>query len=276
MNRKFNNLWEVSILKRYFYLAVILMIFASVNLFGQDTNTQEEKKENKAWAYMKGRSLFGLNFGPTLYAGVFDSIIGSTIIPLDDMLTEGGADITGKDMKRKHWAFGLGFSYDFAPLDFMSVGLDIGFAVGEFEVALNKVKYSTIPWSLNVKFFFYKKAPFGFFLSPRLGGTAFSVTGSWADAEVSQKVGGETRFRSHGGFYMSLELGWRIQLFPKRGADWPVQVGIDVSLFDIGYYVAPWSSTIFNNNLFSEMNSYKKLFNIRALILPRFGITLRF
>ena len=263
-------------MKRYFYLIAILMLFASVNLFGQNTNTQEEKKENKAWNYMKGRSLFGLNFGPTLYAGAFDRIIGSTIIPLDEMLTTGGADITGRDMRRKHWAFGLGFSYDFAPLDFMSVGLDIGFAVGKFEVASSKVNFYTIPWSLNVKFFFFKKAPFGFFLSPRFGGTAFKATGSWADAEVSEKANGETVFRSQGGFYMSLELGWRIQLFPKRGADWPVQVGIDVSLFDIGYYVAPWSSSIFNNNMFDEINSYKYLFNIRALILPRLAITLRF
>ena len=263
-------------MKRYFYLAAILILFCSVNLFGQDTNTQEEKKENKAWAYMKGRSLFGLNFGPTLYAGVFDRVIGSTLIPLDDMLTSGGANLTEKDMNRKHWAFGLGFSYDFSPLNFMSVGLDIGFAVGEIQIAGSKVNYSTIPWSLNVKFFFFKKAPFGFFLSPKFGGTAIRVNASWADTEVSQKVSGETRFRSDGGFYMSLELGWRIQLFPKRGANWPVQVGIDISLFDIGYYVAPWGPTIFNNNSFTELSGYQKFLNIRALILPRLGITLRF
>lgn len=263
-------------MKRYFYLAAILILFCSVNLFGQDTNTQEEKKENKAWAYMKGRSLFGINFGPTLYAGVFDRVIGSTLIPLDDMLTSGGANLTEKDMNRKHWAFGLGFSYDFSPLNFMSVGLDIGFAVGEIQIAGSKVNYSTIPWSLNVKFFFFKKAPFGFFLSPKFGGTAIRVNASWADTEVSQKVSGETRFRSDGGFYMSLELGWRIQLFPKRGANWPVQVGIDISLFDIGYYVAPWSPTIFNNNSFTELSGYQKFLNIRALILPRLGITLRF
>lgn len=263
-------------MKRYFYLAAILILFCSVNLFGQDTNTQEEKKENKAWAYMKGRSLFGINFGPTLYAGVFDRVIGSTLIPLDDMLTSGGANLTEKDMNRKHWAFGLGFSYDFSPLNFMSVGLDIGFAVGEIQIAGSKVNYSTIPWSLNVKFFFFKKAPFGFFLSPKFGGTAIRVNASWADTEVSQKVSGETRFRSDGGFYMSLELGWRIQLFPKRGANWPVQVGIDISLFDIGYYVAPWGPTIFNNNSFTELSGYQKFLNIRALILPRLGITLRF
>ena len=261
-------------MRRYFYLTAVLILLCSVNLFGQNTNTGEEKKENKS--YRKGRSLFGINFGPTLYAGVFDRVIGSTLIPLDDMLTSSGVNLTGKDMNRKHWAFGLGFSYDFAPVNFMSVGLDIGFAVGQIQIAGSKVNYSTIPWSLNVKFFFFQKAPFGFFLSPRIGGTAINVTASWADTEISQKVNGETRFRSDGGFYLSLELGWRIQLFPKRGADWPVQVGIDISLFDIGYYVAPWSSTIFNNSLFTEISGYQKFFNIRALILPRLGITLRF
>ena len=146
----------------------------------------------------------------------------------------------------------------------------------KFKSLAVKVNYSTIPWSLNVKFFFFKKAPFGFFLSPKFGGTAIRVNASWADTEVSQKVSGETRFRSDGGFYMSLELGWRIQLFPKRGANWPVQVGIDISLFDIGYYVAPWGPTIFNNNSFTELSGYQKFLNIRALILPRLGITLRF
>lgn len=264
-------------MKRYFYLIAVLILLCSVNLFGQNTNTREEKTENKAWDYMKGRSLFGLNFGPTLWMGIFDRLAGSDVFPLENMLIKGDADLTGKDIKKKHWAFGLGFSYDFAPLDFMSVGLDIGFAVGQLSVADNKVSLYTIPWSLNVKFFVFKKAPFGFFLSPRFGGTAFKASGSGVEVLAN----GTAELRSHGGFYLSLELGWRIQLFPKRSANWPVQVGIDISLFDIGYYVAPWGNPLSKISYFETEEDLKKLKihtlrNIRMLALPRLGITIRF
>lgn len=259
-------------MKRYFYLIAVLILLCSVNLFGQNTNTREEKTENKAWDYMKGRSLFGLNFGPTLWMGIFDRLAGSDVFPLEDMLIKGDADLTGKDIKKKHWAFGLGFSYDFAPLDFMSVGLDIGFAVGQLSVADNKVSLYTIPWSLNVKFFVFKKAPFGFFLSPRIGGTAVSMKSYGPNIAAN----GFNGFYSKGGFYLSFELGWRIQLFPKRGADWPVQVGIDISLFDIGYYVAPWTSAMTSTQEFASLKQFEKSLNMRLLLLPRLGITLRF
>ncbi len=270
-------------MKRYFYfekiakiflLSLSLALFCSFNLFGQNIG---EKTGNKAWDYMHGRSLFGINFGPTLWAGVIDQIAGSDLFPLENMLTTGGADLTGKDMKKKHYAFGLGFSYDFAPLNFMSIGLDIGFSVGQMQVADNKVSFHTVPWSLNVKFFVFKKAPFGFFLSPRFGGTAFKASGTGIEILAN----GTTELRSHGGFYLSLELGWRIQLFPKRGADWPVQAGIDISLFDVGYYAAPWANPLSKITQFETEEELKKfkihtIRNIRMLLLPRLGITIRF
>lgn len=250
-------------------LIIALMMIASLSggLFAQNIG---EKTGNAFWDYMHGRSLFGINFGPTLYAGIFDNLV--QFVSVDKMVTQGGGDTTGTDLSLKHYAFGLGFSYDFAPLDFMTVGLDIGFSVGELKSGENRISFSTVPWSLNVKFFFWKNAPFGFFLSPRIGGTALRVNGYGQNIVAN----GITSLYSHGGFYLSLELGWRIQLFPKTGANWPVQVGIDVSLFDLGYYVAPWASPIFDVPQFSGFLGYKVFSNIRALILPRIGITLRF
>ncbi|AFR70953.1 hypothetical protein B2904_orf1618 [Brachyspira pilosicoli B2904] len=250
-------------------LIIALMMIASLSggLFAQNIG---EKTGNAFWDYMHGRSLFGINFGPTLYAGIFDNLV--QFVSVDKMVTQGGGDTTGTDLSLKHYAFGLGFSYDFAPLDFMTVGLDIGFSVGELKSGENRISFSTVPWSLNVKFFFWKNAPFGFFLSPRIGGTALRVNGYGQNIVAN----GITSLYSHGGFYLSLELGWRIQLFPKTGANWPVQVGIDISLFDFGYYVAPWASPIFDVPQFSGFLGYKVFSNIRALILPRIGITLRF
>lgn len=250
-------------------LIIALMMIASLSggLFAQNIG---EKTGNAFWDYMYGRSLFGINFGPTLYAGIFDNLV--QFVSVDKMVTQGGGDTTGTDLSLKHYAFGLGFSYDFAPLDFMTVGLDIGFSVGELKSGENRISFSTVPWSLNVKFFFWKNAPFGFFLSPRIGGTALRVNGYGQNIVAN----GITSLYSHGGLYLSLELGWRIQLFPKMGANWPVQVGLDISLFDLGYYVAPWASPIFTVPQFASITQYKTYANIRALILPRIGITLRF
>lgn len=248
-------------------IGFMMILSLSGGLFAQNIG---EKTGNAFLDYMHGRSLFGINFGPTLYAGLFD--IGVRFLNIDKMVTSGGGDTSGTDLRSKHYAFGLGFSYDFAPVNFMTVGLDIGFSVGEIKAGEDKITFSTIPWSLNVKFFFWKNAPFGFFLSPRIGGTALRANGYGPNIEAN----GITSLYSHGGFYLSLELGWRIQLFPKTGANWPVQVGIDISLFDLGYYVAPWASPIFDIPQFSSLSGYRIFANIRALILPRIGITLRF
>ncbi|WP_157150741.1 hypothetical protein [Brachyspira sp. SAP_772] len=252
---------------------VIIFLSLSITSFAQNIG---EKTGNAFLDYMHGRSLFGINFGPTLYAGIFDNLIN--VLNIDQIVTAGGGDTTGQDLRTKHYAFGLGFSYDFAPLDFMTVGLDIGFSVGEISGGGNKITFSTIPWSLNVKFFFWKNAPFGFFLSPRFGGTALRANGYGPNIDAN----GVTSLYSNGGFYLSLELGWRIQLFPKMGADWPVQIGLDISLFDLGYYVVPWASSIFNVPYFSSTEPFASLArnsifaNVRLLVLPRIGITLRF
>ncbi|CRF32805.1 hypothetical protein BRSU_1035 [Brachyspira suanatina] len=256
-------------MKKVIFLVMLIFTISTTSLFSQNIG---EPTGNAFLDYMHGRSLFGINFGPTLYAGLFDIGIGilePTFQEAINNMTQGQAN-NYINTKLKHYAFGLGFSYDFAPLDFITVGLDIGFAVGEIKMDKYNVAFSTVPWSLNVKFFFWRNAPFGFFLSPRFGGTALSISGSALEA------GGLSDIYSHGGFYLSLELGWRIQLFPKTGANWPVQVGIDISLFDIGYYVAPWTSPLFAVSHLNSFKQYEPFANIRALLLPRIGITLRF
>ena len=256
-------------MKKLILSVMLIFTLSTASLFSQNIG---EPTGNAFLDYMHGRSLFGINFGPTLYAGLFDIGIGI----MEPMFQDFVKDLSGGNIgfyvhtKLKHYAFGLGFSYDFAPVDFMTVGLDIGFSVGEVKMDKYNVSFSTVPWSLNVKFFFWRNAPFGFFLSPRFGGTALSISGS------ALKEGGISDIYSHGGFYMSLELGWRIQLFPKTGANWPVQVGIDISLFDIGYYVAPWTSPLFAVSHLNSFKQYESFANIRALLLPRIGITLRF
>ena len=256
-------------MKKIILSVMLIFSLSTASLFSQNIG---EPTGNAFLDYMHGRSLFGINFGPTLYAGTFDIAVGLMDGMFQDLInnfigSDSGIPI---DTKLHHYAFGLGFSYDFAPFNFMTLGFDIGFSVGELKMDKYNVSFSTVPWSLNVKFFFWGNAPFGFFLSPRFGGTALSVSGSALEA------GGIPDIYSHGGFYMSLELGWRIQLFPKTGANWPVQVGIDISLFDVGYYVAPWTSSLFQISYLESFKQFEPFANVRALFLPRIGITLRF
>lgn len=250
---------------KLFIISITLIFVCANNIFAQniEEKKEEEKKENKAWDSVKGRSLLGINFAPTLYAGIFNLMVDTVKLSVETF---------GTTANLKNYAFGLGFSYDFAPLNFMSVGLDIGFSIGEIKSGEDRLSFYTIPWSLNVKFFVFKKAPFGFFLSPRIGGTAVSMKSYGPNIAAN----GFNGFYSQGGFYLSFELGWRIQLFPKRGADWPVQVGIDISLFDIGYYVAPWTSAMTSTQEFASLKQFEKFLNMRLLLLPRLGITLRF
>ena len=267
MTKNSLNALKKQIFKRLklFIISITLIFVCANNIFAQniEEKKEEEKKENKAWDSVKGRSLFGINFAPTLYAGIFNLMV-------DTVKSDG--ETFGTTVNLKNYAFGLGFSYDFAPLNFMSVGLDIGFSIGEIKSGEDRLSFYTIPWSLNVKFFVFKKAPFGFFLSPRIGGTAVSMKSYGPNIAAN----GFNGFYSQGGFYLSFELGWRIQLFPKRGADWPVQVGIDISLFDIGYYVAPWTSAMTSTQEFASLKQFEKFLNMRLLLLPRLGITLRF
>lgn len=267
MTKNSLNALKKQIFKRLklFIISITLIFVCANNIFAQniEEKKEEEKKENKAWDSVKGRSLLGINFAPTLYAGIFNLMVDTVKLSVETF---------GTTANLKNYAFGLGFSYDFAPLNFMSVGLDIGFSIGEIKSGEDKLSFYTIPWSLNVKFFVFKKAPFGFFLSPRIGGTAVSMKSYGPNIAAN----GFNGFYSQGGFYLSFELGWRIQLFPKRGADWPVQVGIDISLFDIGYYVAPWTSAMTSTQEFASLKQFEKFLNMRLLLLPRLGITLRF
>ena len=92
-------------------IGFMMILSLSGGLFAQNIG---EKTGNAFWDYMHGRSLFGINFGPTLYAGLFD--IGVRFLNIDQMVTSGGGDTSGTDLRSKHYAFGLGFSYDFSAL----------------------------------------------------------------------------------------------------------------------------------------------------------------
>lgn len=91
--------------------------------------------------------------------------------------------------------------------------------------------------------------------------------------------------------YISYELGWSINLFPKK--NWRVKPSIDFSLFEIGYYVKNVNKGIYGDfkegisflgggliDVLPEWDSFSPYVDIitslRISIFPRFGFTIRF
>ena len=94
--------------------------------------------------------------------------------------------------------------------------------------------------------------------------------------------------------YISYELGWSINLFPKK--NWRVKPSIDFSLFEIGYYVKNVNKGIYGdfkegisflggglinvNSTLPEWDSFSPYVDIitslKISIFPRFGFKIRF
>lgn len=94
--------------------------------------------------------------------------------------------------------------------------------------------------------------------------------------------------------YISYELGWNIDLFPNK--NWRVKPYLDISLFEIGYYIRTANKGIYNDikegiSYFGsgliDINTYLPVWDtfpryidfitsLRIAIFPRVGITIRF
>ncbi len=233
------------------------------------TDVIVEGIENPFLRYMKGKSRIGLNFAPNIPIYGLPMLLGTAqkFIPAASEYEVG--------LKVPSGSFSMIFSYDLAVLPFMALSFEGGFAFaglrGEFGGENYDFDYETIPYSFGLKFFPGQKAPWGFYLLTKVGGTYVNLSGS----AVAQ-AGGSESVSGHG-IYAALELGWHIQLFPTMGKNWPVQIGLDIGLFDFGYYFVPWATDISQlPQIANSVSGYEWAMNIRAVFLPRLGISIRF
>ncbi|MEI0620373.1 hypothetical protein R4J18_06570 [Brachyspira pilosicoli] len=95
-------------------------------------------------------------------------------------------------------------------------------------------------------------------------------------------------------FYVSYELGWTIDLFPKK--DWKVRTYLDISLFEIGYYITSSMSGVYGDvregvgffgSGFVDITKFLPLWetfpaavdfvtSLKLSLFPRIGVTIRF
>lgn len=188
-----------------------------------------------------------IDFGTTLFSM-------GTIPLITELIFQPKEGASGKFYDGK---FGIRLSYNYTYLPKQSIDITLGFYAfdthygdsGEplrdgagniISSAMLQKFYNgstiAIPASIGVRFYFNKSnTPNGFFLLPKVGMTTFIVNGKEQRSDGSIKYKNSTIYD----FYISGEMGFRIDLFSKIGADWKVRPFIDISLLDIGYSFTP-------------------------------------
>ncbi len=154
------------------------------------------------------------------------------------------------------------------------------------------LSYTLFEASLGAKFFPKKKAPYGFYLMPKIGFTYAHVGVNYStDTDIMKDYVNDMLVEqgldlplegSAWGLYTSLEMGWQVQLGKNLTKDWPVHFGLDIVLLDVGYYVIPWATGILAHEMVSNMigddllSNYGWAANIRFAFMPKLAFTISF
>lgn len=189
-----------------------------------------------AASYSNSRHAVSIDFGTTIFSMVTLPQIGNLIFQPQ----------YGEKLIKS--AFGLRFGYNYKYLPKQSIDVTFGFYVfsshyGSQNVQdiigmQNMTKFynadaAAIPASIGVRFYFNKRdRDNGFFLLPKVGMTVFTVNGRELMADGTEKP---KSYSAIANFYISGEMGFKIDMFTKMGSDWPVRPFIDISLLDLGY-----------------------------------------
>ncbi len=301
-------------------LALFLIFFICTKLLYSQDNIEfdmyrdnselriEEASSNAFLSYMQGRSKVGINFSANILMHSF-GFIGDLIVKMDsvsstliDILphSDEASVLTEFNIKTRGATWGLSINYDFTVLPFATLSFEVGFINASF--SLEQIQYITysnsstdrgltdynfsyrvLPYSIGMKFFPWQQAPWGFYIMPKLGGTYVEIVGNVSASVDSDNTVIELPivYTSGHGFYASAEIGWSFKLFPNMSKNWAVEIGIDIALFDIGYYFMPWSTGLINNldgggYLPDDISQYLWALNIRAILLPKLGFSIKF
>lgn len=205
-----------------------------------------------AASYENVKHAVGIDFGTTIFSTVTLPGVANLIFQPKNGATE----------KLFKGGFGIRFTYNYRYLPKQAI--DATFGVYTFSGYYNGSKdingiinyqkfYNAdvvaIPASIGVRFYFNKRdKDNGFFLLPKVGMTILAVNGRDYNNGTEQKS-------AIADFYISGEMGFKIDMFTKMGANWPVRPFIDISLLDLGYSF---------------------IYGIRFVPLPRLAIGLAF
>lgn len=300
--------------------SIYLTAFSKTNLnnfFSGDFSTNEFL----ARKFAKERQLISVNLLPT-HSVIFPNFINSFVKNIETFAGLAKIDIGGDiskfleyvDIKGSFW-YVPSISYTF--LFTRRVGLEAGISAQSITYTLNINKESTgnlmnkngigqfsgvVGGDTTFRASFVR-IPFYIGLKVLLGMNyniintfKFGIESIISKVETVNGVTGlkTKRETTDTALYISYELGWSINLFPKK--NWRVKPSIDFSLFEIGYYVKNVNKGIYGdfkegisflggglinvNSTLPEWDSFSPYVDIitslRISIFPRFGFTIRF
>ena len=299
---------------------IYLTAFSKTNLnnfFSGDFSTNEFL----ARKFAKERQLISVNLLPT-HSVIFPNFINSFVKNIETFagLAQIGIDkkisefLEYVDIKGSFW-YVPSISYTF--LFTRRVGLEAGISAQSITYTLNLTKenagnlmnkngigqFSGVVGGDTTFRASFVRIPFYIGLKVLLGMNyniintfKFGIESIISKVETGHGVTGirTKRETTDTALYISYELGWSINLFPKK--NWRVKPSIDFSLFEIGYYVKNVNKGIYGdfkegisflggglinvNSTLPEWDSFSPYVDIitslRISIFPRFGFTIRF
>lgn len=217
------------------------------NLHNNEIVTEETNNNiNTVTNTMSHRHSLGVNFGPTIFYMLTAPTVFNLIFPSGDpshLKTQG--------------TFGLGITYTYRASEKIDINVDTTFAAMKTYYDNSKINYNgnvyALGFSVGGRFYCNSKdKASGFFLMPKIGTTIFMTENREYIKESSTYT---NRMSYMYDFYISGELGFRIDVSRGLGVNSGIRPFLDISIIDIGL-------------------SYNNL--IRLVPLPRFAIGILF
>lgn len=241
-------------------IALFLVILASITFANEPSNYTVNKNLNNATEKNTNNTIktninnplsshrhsIGINFGSTIFYMLIAPSVVNIVFPSNN-----------PNNLKMQGTFGLDLTYTFRAAEKIDINADVGFYNMKTYYDNSKITYNGniygIGFSAGARFYINNKdKASGFFLMPKFGGTLFITHNNEYIKETSSYTNRNTYIYD---FYLSGELGFRIDISKSLGVNSGIRPFFDISILDIGY-------------------SYNHF--IRLVPLPRFAIGILF
>lgn len=236
-------------MKKNILIILFLFILANYVLAEKPSNIVVDKftvNNTNEIGIKSHRNSIGVNFGSTVFYMLIAPSAFNIVFPNSE-----------SDILKLQGNFGLDFTYTYRFNNKTELNIDAGFYALKTYYDNTNTRYNGntygIGASLGARFYYNKQnKASGFFLMPKVGGTLFITENN----EYIKKTGTYTNMNTYiWDFYVSGEIGFRIDISRSLGINSGVRPYFDISIIDIGY-------------------SYNHL--LRLVPLPRFAFGILF
>lgn len=236
-------------MRKNILVILFLFILADITFADNVSNIALEKYQNNSSnenGINSHRNSIGVNFGTTIFYMLLAPSLVNLLIPSNN-----------SENLRLQGTFGLDLTYTFRASEKIDINVDTGFYAMKTYYNNSTSEYNGNVYGLGLsvggRFYFNSKdRASGFFLMPKVGTTLFITQGKQLQKETSTYTNRNSNIWD---FYVSGEMGFRIDISRGLGINSGVRPFFDISIIDIGF-------------------SYKSI--IRIVPLPRFAIGILF